>query len=144
MQISVKRIIANNDFKQLLSYFCVGGCASIVEWTCFTFFANVMGINYLLATCFAFVLSTATNWALGRMWTFKDSDAYRERAVLEGSLIYLVSGIGLLFNLGLMYIFVKLLNMNSPIKKVVSKIMATGIVFTWNYLTRKMLIYRSN
>ena len=139
----IKKTAAEKEVKQFMSYFCVGGSAAIVEWVLFTIFANVIGINYLIATCAAFAFSTATNWLLGRIWTFRESNAYKDRAALEAALIFMVSGIGLLFNLGLMYFFVTLMKLDSPIQKIASKIVSTGIVFVWNYLIRKLFIYRS-
>ena len=141
MQISLR----DNERKiinQFISYFCVGGVAAIVEWIAFALFANVMGINYLVATCAAFVFSTTTNWFLGKKWTFKDSSAYKGKEGQELALVFLVSGIGLLFNLGLMYLFVSVLGLASPAQKTFSKIAATGIVFSWNFLIRKLVIYR--
>lgn len=57
--------------QQFISYFFVGGISAIVEWIFFALFANFVELNYLFATCLAFVFSTATNWFLGRKWTFK-------------------------------------------------------------------------
>ena len=138
MQVSLR----NNSIKQFISYFCVGGIAAIVEWVMFALFANKLEINYLAATCAAFIFSTTANWFLGKIWTFKDSNRYEGKGLYELLLIFLVSGVGLLFNVGLMYVFVTLMRMNSPIKKVLSKIAATGIVFIWNFLIRKYIIYR--
>ena len=138
----VKKLSSNKELVQFLSYFCVGGSAAIVEWLVFALFANIIGIDYLMATCVAFVFSTTTNWLLGRVWTFKDSDTYKDRPIPEAFLVFTVSGIGLLFNLGLMYLFVTILKMNTPFRKVLCKITSTGIVFFWNYLIRKIAIYR--
>jgi len=57
-------------------------------------------------------------------------------------LVFLVSLIGLGFNMMLMWLFVDVLGLDSDARKMASKIMATGIVFFWNYLSRKFLIYR--
>lgn len=128
--------------KQFLSYFCVGGIAAIVEWVMFALFANVIHLNYIPATCLAFIFSTAANWFLGRNWTFKDNASYINEKGKEVVLVFAVSAIGLLFNLGLMYIFVTVMGLNTAFLKTLSKIMATGIVFFWNFLIRKFVIYR--
>lgn len=143
MQISINKLLQSNTVRQFLSYFCVGGASAIVEWIMFILFANVLKINYLLATCLAFVFSTTTNWLLGRSWTFRSSKRYIGRGIVEIVLIFLVSGIGLIFNLGLMYLFVSVLRMDTPVLKAISKIISTGIVFIWNFLIRKLVIYRN-
>ena len=146
MQVSLKEDIKTGNIRkfvtQFISYFCVGGIAAIVEWVMFAIFANVLNINYLLATCAAFVFSTTVNWLLGKIWTFRDSKAFEGKAAQEAFLIFLVSGIGLVFNIALMFCFVTIIGLNSPLQKTASKVAATGIVFIWNFLIRKLAIYR--
>ena len=138
----MKELLKKPFIKQFLSYICVGGAAAIVEWLLFTLFSNVLNLHYILATALAFIFSTAANWLLGRIWTFKDSTAYEHKRGKELFLVFLVSGIGLLFNMLLMYIFVTVIGLNTPVLKTLSKIIATGIVFFWNFLIRKFVIYK--
>lgn len=138
----MNRLLNESIVKQFLSYFCVGGIAAIIEWIMFAFFANAVHLNYILATCLAFIFSTAANWFLGRIWTFKNNNSFKNKRSKEIVLIFAVSAIGLLFNLILMYGFVTVLSLNTAILKTFSKIMATGIVFFWNFLIRKFVIYR--
>lgn len=67
---------------------------------------------------------------------------YDNQRTKELFLVFLVSAIGLGFNLLLMFIFVRLLGMNTNLLKTAAKIMATGIVFVWNFVSRKIWIYR--
>ena len=128
--------------KQFLSYFCVGGVSALVEWTAFALLIYLPDMSYPAATSLAFILSTTTNWYLGRSFTFKDSEAYKGKSVKEYLLVFLVSAIGLGFNVLLMYFFVEFLGMNTKILQTVAKVMSTGIVFVWNFLSRKFLIYK--
>lgn len=128
--------------KQFISYFFVGGMAAIVEWIMFFLFANVIKMDYIAATVLAFVFSTTTNWILGRVMTFKDNAAYKNQKTKEAVLIFAVSAIGLLFNMILMYLFVTVLGFDSSLGKTGSKVAATGIVFIWNFLIRKLAIYK--
>ena len=41
-----------------------------------------------------------------------------------------------------MYLFVTVMGFDSSLGKTLSKIAATGIVFIWNFLIRKLVIYR--
>ena len=128
--------------RQLLSYVCVGGAAAIVEWVMFTLFSNVLNFHYILATALAFIFSTFVNWLLGRIWTFRESRTYEHKRAKELILVFAVSAVGLLFNMLLMYLFVTVIGLNTPLLKTVSKIIATGIVFFWNFLIRRFVIYR--
>lgn len=138
----MKKLFEIPIIKQFISYFFVGGIAAIVEWVMFALFANVIGMNYIFSTCLAFVFSTAMNWILGHIWTFKDNKSYENKKIKEILLIFAVSVIGLLFNMGLMYLFVTVIGLDTAILKTISKIISTGIVFFWNFFIRKFVIYK--
>ena len=136
------KLLNKANIKQFISYFFVGGVAAIVEWVMFYIFANVLQINYFVSTVIAFIFSTTANWILGRITTFKDNNTYKDKKAKEAFLVFVVSAIGLLFNLILMYLFVTVMGFDSSLGKTLSKIAATGIVFIWNFLIRKLVIYK--
>lgn len=142
MRRLLDKVFHNAGIRQLISYVFVGGIAAIVEWVCFGLFSNVLNINYIFSTALAFIFSTAVNWILGRLWTFKNNNSYSNKRVIEAVLVYSVSALGLVFNMLLMYLFVTVIGLNTPFLKIVSKVIATGIVFFWNFLARKFVIYR--
>lgn len=137
----MKSLFSSAGIRQFLSYFWVGGVSAIVEWLVFSVLDTLLELPYLLSTVLAFICSTTVNWFLGRTFTFKDS-VYQDQKAKEIVLVFLVSAVGLLFNLLLMYLFVTVLGMNTHLLKTVAKILSTGIVFIWNYLSRKSWIYR--
>ena len=136
------KLLNKANIKQFISYFFVGGVAAIVELVMFFIFANVLQINYFVSTVIAFIFSTTANWILGRITTFKDNNTYKDKKAKEAFLVFVVSAIGLLFNLILMYLFVTVMGFDSSLGKTLSKIAATGIVFIWNFLIRKLVIYK--
>lgn len=120
----------------LFLYLIVGGLATIVEWTGFWIFFDMLGIQYLLATALAFVFSTFANWAFGRLLVFRGK---QNQSLLKELLsIYLTSLGGLLLNLAIMFVMVDFMN----IWEMFAKITATVLVFSYNYLIRKKLIYK--
>lgn len=136
-------LLSGAGIRQFLSYFAVGGISALVEWVVFYLLGKLFGMPYLPATALAFVFSTTANWFLGRTFTFRNSNLGKKKAreILQ---VFGVSGIGLLGNLALMYLFVTVLGMNTELLKTLAKILATGIVFIWNYLSRKLWIYRES
>ena len=58
--------LLNKYMEGLFGYLIVGGLATIVEWAGFWLFSEKMGITYLLATTFAFAISTFANWLFCR------------------------------------------------------------------------------
>ena len=120
----------------LFLYLIVGGLATIVEWAGFWVFCDMMQIQYLIATALAFVFSTFANWGFGRLLVFRGK---QNQSLLKELLsIYLTSIGGLLLNLGIMYVMVDFLS----IGEMIAKITATVLVFSYNYVIRKKLIYK--
>ena len=118
----------------------MGGAAALVEWFSF-YIADRLGVPYLISTIMAFLIATLVNWILGRIFTFRNS-AYKDKKAKEAFLVFLVSAIGLGFNLLLMYLFVDIIGMNTGILRTLAKVLSTGIVFIWNFLSRKLWIYK--
>lgn len=124
-----------NLLVQLIQYSFVGGIAALVEWTSYFLFDTVLHWHYLLATVLSFLIATFVNWAVGRCTMFRNAE--KNGTIGEILQIYFVSGIGLLLNLVLMYVFVAMMG----IPGVFAKIAATGVVFIWNFISRKVFIY---
>ncbi|MBR6208437.1 MAG: GtrA family protein [Oscillospiraceae bacterium] len=120
----------------LISYLFVGAAATAVEWVFFWLLDSALGVQYLLATAIAFCISTFANWLLGRLWTFKDAE--RGNIWAELGKIYAAAIVGLLLNLLIMWVLVDRLGLAD----MLSKIIATVLVFSYNFLIRKLVIYR--
>ena len=135
----------DSEFIKLVLYLFVGGTAALVEWVLFYIFLNYV-LNSLdlgrtaltmTATSLAFCLSTLYHYFLGNVLVFDSGSRYDRSKEL--SLVFLVSIMGLGFNLLLMYIFVTLLGW----QPMLSKVLTSCIVVVWNYLSRKKWIFRS-
>ena len=120
----------------LFGYLIVGGLATIVEWAGFWLFSEKLSIEYLLATALAFAISTFANWLFGRLLVFRGKQ--QQSFLREILSVYLASIVGLLLNLLIMFLLVQLLG----VEKMIAKMAATVLVFTYNYLVRKLIIYR--
>lgn len=135
----------DNEWIKIILYLAVGGSAALLEWGLFYLFLTLvfaelaLGTTELtmLATALAFSLSTLYHYFLGNILVFDSGSKYKRGTEL--SLVFLVSIMGLLFNLLLMYVFVTLLSW----QPMLSKVLASCIVVVWNYLSRKKWIFRS-
>jgi len=132
----IQKLYSNQEFRKLFLYLIVGGLATIVEWVCFYIFDYIFDIHYMIATALAFIFSTFANWVFGRLLMFKK----RESLSLwkEISAIYATSIGGLIFNLLIMFVLVRWIHVGN----MLSKIIATGIVFFYNYGIRRKFIYK--
>lgn len=120
---------------QLIRYFFVGGTAAVSEWLVF-FICSRAGLFYACSTVISFLIATLVNFMLGRRFAFQKKE---KKTVKELFMVYFISFLGLLINLGLMYLFVSRLHLN----EMPAKIAATGTVFFWNFFSRKFFIYSS-
>ena len=125
----------DNERIKVLIYLCIGGTAALIEWGGFYFLNHWLLVNYLLATALAFAFSTLCHYLLGNIFVFNRGTRYARKKEL--SLVFLVSTIGLLFNLLLMGLFVGFFAWNA----MAAKVAASGIVVIWNYLSRKKWIF---
>ena len=119
--------------KDIGLYAVVGGIATIAEWIIF-YFAD-QHFHYEVSVVIAYLLSTFVNWIAGRLLMFKESQM---KILVEIGSIYLTCLGGLGLNLLIMWIFVSGVGM----KDMISKVLATAIVFFYNYGVRRKLIYR--
>ena len=135
----------DNELIKVILYLFVGGTAALVEWGLFYLFFYYLlaglGLSVdaltLVATTLAFCLSTLYHYFLGNVLVFDSGSKYNKSKEL--SLVFLVSIMGLAFNLMFMYAFVGWFNWNPMVAKVVT----SCIVVVWNYLSRKKWIFRS-
>lgn len=123
------------ELKDFLLYLVVGGIATVVEWSAFYILDTYMKVWYIFATIIAYVISTFANWVAGRLILFKKTTFGFMHELLS---IYGASVIGLLLNMLIMWILVDHVGING----MVSKVVATILVFIWNFLIRKCLIYK--
>ena len=135
----------NNEFVKVILYLFVGGTAALVEWGLFYLFFYYLlaglGLSVdtltMVATALAFGLSTLYHYFLGNVLVFDSGSKYDKSKEL--SLVFLVSIMGLVFNLVFMYVFVGLLAWQPMLAKVIT----SCIVVVWNYLSRKKWIFKS-
>jgi putative flippase GtrA len=135
----------NNEFIKVILYLFVGGTAALVEWGLFYLFFYYLlaglGLSVdtltMVATALAFGLSTLYHYFLGNILVFDSGSKYDKSKEL--SLVFLVSIMGLVFNLVLMYVFVGLLAW----QPMFAKVLTSCIVVVWNYLSRKKWIFKS-
>ena len=92
-------------------------------------------MHYAPSTALAFTLFTAANWFFRRLILFRSPT---QDTAAELAKIYAVSVIGLLMNILIMFVAVEKIG----ISEMILKILATGIVFIWNFLIRKLVIYK--
>lgn len=120
---------------KIVRYFFVGGSAAIVDNTIFYVFVKIFYFNYFIIGTIGFIIATYVNYFLGVKFVFNYSAKFSRK--MEIMTIYVISGIGLILHLTILYFCIEVFFF----EKMLSKITATGLVFFWNYLARKNFVY---
>lgn len=117
-------------------YFVVGGAAALVDFSLFALLLNVAQWHWLVCATAGFVVATAFNYLLSIWMVFTSGVRFARR--FEVGLVFLVSGVGLAVNhLALWFQFSVL-----GIDILLAKIVATGVIFFWNFGVRRYFIFR--
>ena len=120
----------------IMRYSIAGMSGTAVEWGLFFLLNKLLKLYYPFAAVIALLFSTFVNWLVGRMILFKAS-GNNKREIL---LVYLACFSGLFLNLIIMWLLINKL----AIREMAAKMIASVIVFGWNYLFRTKLIYGNN
>jgi putative flippase GtrA len=113
----------------------VGGVCALVDLGVFFVFAKLAGLPYLRVAAAGFVIATLLNYFLSVRFVFVSGARFRKR--WEVALVFAVSAVGL----GLNQLILALCVEQFGLELVLSKIVATGCVFFWNYFARRVLVF---
>ncbi len=123
--------------KKLISQFfkfgVVGVIAFIVDYLSLYMLTEFLNVYYLISSIISFLLSIIVNYILSIKWVF---DIKKKQSFKDVIIFTLLSAIGLLINLLVMYLSVEVLK----IHYMIGKLIATFIVMIWNFVTRKMFL----
>ena len=125
---------SNNTFIQFFRYIFVGGVSFLADGGSL-FLITTIGVNYLISVIFAFVIGLAFNYGLSKLLVFENSS-------VNGRIEFLVYGIIGVIGLGFTEIIMYVLTEIAGLYFMVSKVIATIIVLVWNFVARKIILYR--
>ena len=119
---------------QLIKFGIVGVLATILDWGIFYLLTNIINIHYGIATAISFLISTVFNYYLSVKYVFDvDSSTSKKRNFII-FLIFSIIGLGL--NELILWICIEKIHLYNMIGKIV----ATGLVMIFNFITRKLFL----
>ena len=121
--------------RALARYLLVGGTAAAVDISLFMLFAGWLGFPYLRVAACTFVVATLVNYVLSVRFVFVSGQRFSRR--WEVVLVYLVSGMGLAINAAVLWAGVEI----AGFALLPAKLVATGTVFVWNYVARRVFVF---
>ena len=123
------------NINNVIKYSIVGGIAFIVDFSIFYTAINFIEINYFVSGFYSFIVGVFVNYFLARRFVFYNHNKVKKSTELIS--VYLISGIGLLIHQFTIYSLVEFINSDI----YVSKILASLVVFLWNYNMRRKYLY---
>ena len=133
---------------EIIRFALTGGVCFVVELAILILLKGRFGVDTLIATPIAFLISVILNYLLCVIWVFRGAKN-RGAGAKAGFLITSLIGLGL--NEALMLLFRVLLGEDAVILTlgtrvvnmyVLNKCLATLIVMIWNYFSKRAVLYR--
>ncbi|MEG2003246.1 MAG: GtrA family protein [Clostridia bacterium] len=139
---------------EFIKYCFVGGTAFVFE-TLTHFLLNRFilttesTLNTGISTTSGFVVGLVVNYVLSVLWVFTTQKQQKQGKTVKAFLLFTVIGlIGYGMKLGLMYLGALIFGIDNavfnqfPIQYYTSHIISAAIVLVWNYIARKIIIFR--
>ena len=119
---------------EFIRYCVVGGTAFLVEtathwllWK-FVFTDTQSGVNIFIVTTIGFLVGLAVNYILSVVWVFTTEKQQKQGKTVKAFLIFALIGL-----VGAETV---------PLQYYATHIISAGIVLVWNYIGRKVIIFR--
>jgi putative flippase GtrA len=138
MQVLLRKLFIDKTNRQLIllfRYLFVAGAAFSVDFLGLILLKEAANINYLVAATISFCFGVIINFYLSIKWIFLTPKLTRRHH--EFAAVLAIAGFGLAINDFILW----LLTSHFGIYYIYSKLLATAIVFFWNFYIRKWLIY---
>jgi putative flippase GtrA len=117
--------------KQIIKFCLTGGLCTVIDFGVLFVLTEQIGLSYIISNIISVSLSTIVNYILSKIIVFNFSNT------LKNFIVFVVlSIIGLVINEGLIILCVNVFTIDYK----VGKIIATGVVMCFNYLTRKYML----
>lgn len=139
MQHTIDKILRKRTDNITIQFFrsiIAGGIATVVDFGALYSLTEFLNIYYLISAAIAFILGVSTNYTLSILWVF--SRRRLGKKWLEFVIFAIIGIIGLSLNELIIWFFTEYVHFHYLLSKVVSTI----IVFTWNFLARKFILFR--
>jgi len=134
-------------WKQIFKFTVVGGISFVVDFAVYGLMCNVLNVHYIIAGVAGFLVSVVVNYLMSMKFVFVSKEDMRKDK--EFVIFVILSLIGMLLNAVILFVCIDLIYMHwlwlnqlidIKIMNLVAKIVATGIVMVYNFVTRKIFL----
>src|SRR3954468_13372213 len=125
-----------HNWVQLVKFVAVGGSGYAVNLGVYWLVHEAIGIGHLRSATLAFLVAVSNNFWWNRHWTFGAGDGH---AGFQAARFFIVSLVGLGFNLVLLELFVSSLDM----PELAAQALAVALVTPVNFIGNKLWTFGS-
>ena len=125
-----------NTYIQFFRYFFVGGFAFVVDFALLYILTDKLKMFYLFSATIAFIVGIIVNFILSKLWIFQ------KKALVNKYLEFGIFGSVGIVGLGLNNLIMWFLTSKLGLYYLLSKLVATAIVYIWNFGARKYILYK--
>lgn len=136
LQIDAKGERLTRILKEYYKYCVVGVIITALDFCMLAFQVEICKVYYLLAACISYLIASGLHYILSAKYVFTKSET--QKTIKAFVIFALLGAIGLGLFESLMFYFVDTLK----IYYLVAKIFATGIIFSFNFATRKLFLFK--
>jgi len=122
--------------KEYYKYCIVGVFITGLDFLMLAFQVEICKVYYLLAACISYMIAASLHYVLSAKYVFTKSQT--QKSLKAFGIFALLGAIGLGLFEGLMFYFVDFLK----IYYLFAKIFATGIIFSFNFASRKLFLFK--
>jgi dolichol-phosphate mannosyltransferase len=122
-------------WQQFFKFCVVGTTGAIIDIGGLYILVEFLGVHYLIAATISFTVAVINNYFLNKHWTFKNKSKEHAKQFVG---FLLVSIVGLLINLAVMYALTEWLF----VWYLLSKAIAAIIVLFWNFFMNKYVTFK--
>ena len=120
---------------QVIRFLIVGAVSAAADMLLFILLYEHFNLNYLVANFCSTCLGILLNYSISKKWVFSRG---KYTARVEFTAFVIFSGIGVLLNQLFIWLFVEHLFLDPKI----SKLFAIGIVAFFNFVTKKLFVFK--
>jgi len=120
---------------QMLKYTFVGGFSFLIDFGTLIILTEYFHVHYLVSAGIAYLLGLFVNYFLSVNWVFDIRSI--DNRIFELFVFTLIGLIGLALNQFFLWMFTDIL----MIYYVISKLVASSIVYFWNFFAKKFVLF---
>lgn len=138
VRIGIDKIRKFLGYRRRLVAYIISGVGSLaVDYTTFITFYYVFHLPIAIAAPLGLSAGLVSSFMLNKLWTFKGREKTSKKQTVIQATLYMIL---FLFNNLFTIYFIKAL-LVVGVSVAIGKLVATGIITLWNYLTYKNIIF---